>query len=140
MKKLSNSWKAIPLIALAGIVSLCYVVRLRAFTLIETQYLPAVQLVPLQTATLAVTNISGQAVSASVSIVAGNGTVLASKSPSIQAGHTFLLPYITPAGTTPTTIRAMVNLGTAKATVSSLMTFDLTTGEVIAVVPGQLVQ
>ena len=136
MKNLRKSWKPIALFAVAAIVSLCYVVRLRAFTLIEQQALPAVQLVASQAAVVKVSNTSTQPVLITVEIVAGNGAILVSKSESLPAGQTFNLPYVEDGG--HPTIRGVVTLDTAHVVVSSIMTFNMTNGEVMVAMPGLL--
>ena len=136
MKNLRKSWKVIALFAVAAIVSTGYVIRSRAFTLIEFQYVPAVQLVANQLVNVNVSNVSTESVEIIVDIYAGNGTLLVTKTETLAAGHTFILPYRQPAGTTSNTIREVIGLGTANAAVSDVVTFDKTSGEVIAVAPG----
>jgi len=139
MKNLTKSWKLLALFAAAAIVSPCFVAQSRAFTLIEIQYLPAVQLVASQTALVKVSNVSIDVVDATVTFYGHTGNVLlASTSQSIAAGATFSFSYMHPATTGASDVRAVVTLGTAHATVSSLMTLDKVSGQVIAILPGIL--
>jgi hypothetical protein len=111
-----------------------HVVRSRAFTLIEIQYLPAVQLVANQSAIVNVSNTSTESVEFIVDIYSASGTLLASKTVTLPAGQTFALLYLNRLSGNRT-IRAVVSLGTASAAVSDLVTFDKTSGEIIAIVP-----
>ncbi len=139
MKKLMKSWSLVVLFAVAAIVSPCFVAQSRAFTLIEIQYLPAVQLVASQTALVKVSNVSLNVVDATVTFYGHNGNVLlASTSQSIAAGATFSFSYVHPATTAASDVRAVVSLDTASAAISSLMTLDKTSGEVIAILPFML--
>jgi hypothetical protein len=138
VKDLRKSWKLIAVVAVAAIASTGYVVRSRAFTLIELQYLPAVQLVADQSAAVKVSNVSTESVEFVVDIYGGNGTLLVSKTETLAAGHTYTLPYKQPAGTASNNIRAVVSLNTAHVAVSDIMTFDKTSGEVIAILSGLL--
>jgi hypothetical protein len=135
VKDLRKSWKLIAVFAVAAIASTGYVVRSRAFTLIELQYLPAVQLVADQSAAVKVSNVSTESVEFVVDIYGGNGTLLVSKTETLAAGHTYTLPYKQPAGTASNNIRAVVSLNTAHVVVSDIMTFDKTSGEAIAILP-----
>jgi len=136
VRNLRKWWKLIALFAVAAIVSICYVVRSRAFTLIEFQYLPAVQLVASQLVNVNVSNVTAESVEIIVDIYSGNGTLLVRKTETLAAGHTFILPYLQPSGTKSNTIRAVIGLGTANAAFSDVVTFDKTSGEVIAIAPG----
>jgi hypothetical protein len=60
---------------------------------------------------------------------------LVSKTDSLPAGRTFTVSYTNPAGSGTKGVLGCISLGTANATVSSIMTFDNTTGEVIAILP-----
>ena len=135
MKNLKKWWKLIAVFAVVAIVSIGYVVRSRAFTLIEMQFLPAVQLVANQRAAVNVSNFSTETVTAVIDIFSGNGTLLVTKTVTIMPGQTFILPYIHPTGTFPANIRASVSLDTANATVSDIAAFDVTSGEVNAILP-----
>jgi hypothetical protein len=135
VKTLGKLAKRIAVFAVAAMVSLCVVGQSRAFTLIETQFVPAVQLVASQTAMVKVSNVSLDTIDITVSILAHNGALLVTHTVSLPAGVTFSLPYVKPAGTPSTDIRAVVTTGTANAAVSSLMTLDKVSGEVIAILP-----
>ena len=141
MKNLRISWKLVALFVLGAIGSGFYVTRSRAFTLIEkeVQFLPAVQLVASQPAAVEVSNISTGPVDVVIQIFGDGSRVLARKQGDIAAGHTLILPYIQPAGVPPSSIRAVVKLGAAQAAVSSMMTFNETTGQAIIVVQPGLV-
>jgi len=126
----------IAVFAVAAIVSLCYVVRSRAFTLIEVQYLPAVQLVALQSAAVEVSNISIDAEDVTVEIFAGVGPLLVTETRTLNAGQTLTVPYKYMGQTATKTIRVVISTSAAHATVCSLLTFDKTSGEVITAMPG----
>ncbi|MGA8153972.1 MAG: hypothetical protein WB952_23680 [Terriglobales bacterium] len=139
MKNLRMSWKLVALFVLGAIGSCFYVTRSSAFTLIESQYLPAVQLVESQSAAVEVSNISSEAVEVEVKIISDSGRVLRKAGATVGAGRTFTVNYTQPAAVPPSSIRARVELGTAQAAVSSLLTFDKTTGQtIISIQPGIL--
>ena len=139
MKNLRKSWKLIAVVAVVATATIGLVVRSRAFTLIEIQYLPAVQLVASQTAAVSVSNTSTESLEFIVDIYGKNGTLLVSKTGTLAAGQTFSLPYLnTLSGNR--VIRAVASLGTANVAVSDLLTFDKTSGEVIAIAPGVKLQ
>jgi len=135
LNNLRKSWKLIALFAVVAIVSLCYVVRSRAFVLIENQYLPAVQLVANQSAMVKVANVSNGNINATVDIIADNGTLLVTKTVSLPPARTFTVSYMNPPSMATRGVRAVIELDTADASVSSIMTLDKTTGEVIAILP-----
>jgi len=138
MKNLRVSWKLVVLFLLGAVGSGFYVTRSRAFTLIEREidYLPAVQLVASQPAAVEVSNITADVLPVEILIFGDGSGVLARKQGEVGPGNTFILRYIQPAGVPPSSIRAAVKLGTAQSAVSSLLTFDKTTGvAIIAVTP-----
>ena len=141
MKNLKTSWKLVALFLLGAIASSFYVTRSRAFTLIEKeiQFLPAVQLVASQPAAVEVSNISPDTVAVVIEIFGDGSRILARKQGEVGAGHTFILPYIQPAGVPPSSIRGVVRLGAAQAAVSSMLTLNKTTGQAIIVVQPGLV-
>ena len=135
MKNLRKSWRLVALFALLAVLSLTYVERTRAFTLIEIQYLPAVQVVAGQSAAVKVSNVSTASVDVVIAIFGGDGgTLLVSKTVSLAAGHTMSFPYSNTL-TGNREIRAVVSLGTASAAVSDIETFDKTSGEVMVALP-----
>jgi hypothetical protein len=135
VKHLRKLWGLIAVVALVALLSLTYVKRAKAFTLIEVQYLPAVQLVADQSAAICVSNTTTESVAAVIDIYADNGTLLVSKSVTLAPGQTYKLPYKNNLAVSRD-IRGVVSLGTASAAVSDLMTFDKTSGEIIAVLIG----
>jgi hypothetical protein len=86
VKNLNKWWKLIALFAVAALASIGYVVRSRAFTLIELQYLPAVQLVADQSAAVKVSNVSTESVEFVLDIYAANRTLLVSKNGDARGG------------------------------------------------------
>ena len=135
MKNLRTSWKVIALVAVGAILSVCYVIKSRGFTLIEIQYLPAVQLVANQSAWVNVSNVAMDSVDATIAIYSGNGALLATKTVTVASGQTSTLKYTHPSGMAPNNIRAVVSLGTANAVVSDITAADVTSGQVIAILP-----
>ena len=133
MKKLKSLWRLLVLFALVATLSLSYVQRSRAFTLIELQLLPAVQLIDNQAAAVEVSNISSESVDVVVSLFMGDGSMLLSKSATIVPGRTLTVPYKQAATGAGGLIRGVVASSTANAVVSDIMTFDKTSGEIIAV-------
>ncbi|MGO9265089.1 MAG: hypothetical protein ACLQBA_09430 [Candidatus Binataceae bacterium] len=139
MRKRAKSWKLVVLFAAAAIVSPCFVAQSKAFTLIETQLLPAVQLVASQTLLVKVSNVSLDPVEVTVTLYGHSGNVLqTSNNLSLAAGATFSVSYVHPSTTAASDVRGVVTLDTANATVSSIMTLDKTSGEVIAILPFML--
>lgn len=137
LRTLRRSSRVAALVAAGAILSLCHVVTATGFTLIESQYVPAVQLVAGQAAAVKVSNVSADSVDLTVDIFSGNGTLLASNTMTLLAGHTVSLPYRNNT-TGNQTVRAVVTLGTASATVSSMLTFDKVSGQVMAIARGLL--
>jgi hypothetical protein len=135
----TRSSKVAILVSAWAIFSLCHVVTAAGFTLVELQLLPAIQLVAQQSLLVKVSNVSTESVDLTVDIVSGNGTLLVTKTATLAAGQTLSLPFLNNS-TGNKTVRAVVMLGTASATVSSMMTLSNTNGQVIAIVPGVKLQ
>jgi hypothetical protein len=137
MRRLKGWWGLFALVAVAAAVSICYVARSRAFTLVELdQYLPAIQLVANQTVAINVSNITDGTVIANVEVLGGNGGTLASQQLTLLPGQTIPVIFTntpSPAGVaSPATVRGVVTLPNGGHVVSDMTTFDVTTGEVIA--------
>jgi hypothetical protein len=136
MKNSKKSWKPVGLLALAAVLILGLVEQSRAFTLIElleTQYVPAVQLVAFQSAAVNVTNISGNTIGVMITTTNGNGVVLKQKSQAVAPGATFTVTET--AGGLPFRFSTTIALDTAQAAVSDVETFDVNTGQVMTVIP-----
>ena len=131
MKNLKISWKLVALFVLGGIGSFFYVTRSRAFTLIELQLLPAVQLLPGQSAIIAVSNTSSNDVDATMSAYRANGTLLKQRTVTLAPGTTQTLVVI--AGTDSQIFRTAIALSASQSAVSDVELLDKTTGQVTAV-------
>lgn len=136
MKSLRVSWKLVALFALGAVGSFFYVTRVKAFTLIEIQYLPAVQLTIDQSAEITVSNVSTSSVEATISVFRTNGTLMKQKTLTLAPGTTGTLPVN--AGAEGLMFRGAIALSAASAAVANEMAFDKTTGEVIAIQPALL--
>jgi hypothetical protein len=140
MKGLKRWWGLFALVAVAAAVSIGYVARSRAFTLVELdQYLPAVQLVAGQTAAINVSNLSAKSVSANVQVFGGDGGILVTQDLTLQPGQTIPVIFTnTPAAAgvpAGAMVRGVVMLPNGGHVVSDIATFDVTTGEIIALLP-----
>jgi archaellum component FlaF (FlaF/FlaG flagellin family) len=133
MESLKKPWKLAGLLALGALFSLGPVEQSRAFTLIEMLLVPAVQLVAFQSGAVNVTNTSGNDITATITIVNGTGILLKQKTETIVPGATFTVT-VKPGGL-PFRFSATVALDTAQAAVADAVTFDINTGQVMAVVP-----
>ncbi len=92
------------------------------------------QLVASQPALITVTNVSQNSVEAIITVFRANGTVKVQKTEAIARDSTFtLLVRAGEAG--PLNFHTTVELDTANATVSDVMTLDKTTGQIIAILP-----
>lgn len=136
MKNLRTSWKLIALFAVAAVASTGYVVRSRAFTLIELQYLVPEELLVNQTAVVNVSNTSSESVEAVVDIYSGNGLLLKQRTLSVAAQTTLPVTYKLPAGAASNWIRAVVGLGTANVAVTDIGVINPTTGELVVIARG----
>ncbi|MGA8153973.1 MAG: hypothetical protein WB952_23685 [Terriglobales bacterium] len=135
MKNLRISWKLVAFFVVGTIGSCFYVTRSKAFTQVESQYLPAVQLVASQSAAVKVSNITGNDLDITITIFKGNGEVLSRKSETLAplATATRMITV-----KDATRIRAVVALGSAQSAVSDVLVFDKTTGEVSSALIGLL--
>jgi hypothetical protein len=106
----------------------------RAFTLIELELLPAVQLVAGQSAAIKVTNVSANVVIAIIRVTRDNGTELTQEQGSIAPGTTFTLP-VRGSVDLPTGFHASVAVSAAHAVTSDVITFDKQTGQALAMLP-----
>ena len=134
MKHFAQSWRLVAILALVAVVSLTYVKRTKAFTLIETQYLPAVQLSASQLASVKVTNVTSNAVEVEISIFADGGKILSQRTVTVPAVQTVTIPVQANAAG-PLSFHTVVALGTAHSAISDVMLFDKTTGQVVAILP-----
>jgi hypothetical protein len=130
VKNLRISWKLVALFLLGAIGSGFYITRLRAFTLVEAQYLPAVQLVASQSAIVAVSNISPNDLDVTITTYGILGHILSTRSDTLAPGATSTLVVIAKG---PMVFRTTVALGTQGAAVSDVELLDKTTGQVNAV-------
>jgi hypothetical protein len=103
--------------------------------MVETELLPAVQLVANQSACVFVANVSTESFSGAIDIYGGTGALLLSKPVTVPAGQTTCLTYTHPKGASPNNIRAVVSLPNGGDVVSDIATVDVTSGHLIAVLP-----
>ncbi|MGC2415782.1 MAG: hypothetical protein WA459_24175 [Stellaceae bacterium] len=135
MNSISKSWKRLATsFGLVAAFSLGYIEQSKAFTLIELVLLPAVQLVASQSALITVTNVTQNSVEAIITVFFADGSVKVQKTEAIARDSTFTLP-VHAGATGPLMFHATVELGTANATVSDVMTLDKTNGQIIAILP-----
>jgi hypothetical protein len=133
MHRLKSSWKLAAMFAIGAFASLLYVSHSKAFTLIEFQYLPAVQLNASQGAAIKISNVSTAALLVDISIFTDGGRTFASSSVTIPAGETHTVNFKNPAKG-PAGFRAALAFGAASSAVADMMLFD-TNGNVTALVP-----
>ena len=134
MRNLTKSWMLVALLAVEATLNVGYQQTAKAFTLIEFNYLPAVQLIAEQRADIKVTNVSGDPVTVVLTVYNDEGIALARINHSIAAGTTFTHVVRAPS-TGPLGFHATVASDIAHATVSDAMAFDKSTGQVIAILP-----
>ena len=89
MRNLRKLWLPIFLFAFGAILNVVYELPAKAFTLIETVYLPAVQLIAEQSALIKVTNVSANVINVVITTYRDNATVIAQERQSIAANKTF---------------------------------------------------
>jgi hypothetical protein len=129
VKNLRISWKLVALFVLGAVGSFFYVTRSRAFTLIESQLLPAVQLLANQSAIIAVSNTSSSDLDLTITTYGLAGHMISQKTDTLAPGATTTLVVI---AKNTMTFRTAIELGTQGAAVSDLMVLDKTTGQVSA--------
>jgi hypothetical protein len=121
VKNLSKWRKLVMLVAFVLIASMGDVVRSRAFTLIELQYLLPLELLASQTVVVNVSNTSKEPVEAVVDIYGRDGALLVKPTTmTVEAETTLSVTYKQPAGTASNWVRARVGLGTANAVVTDI--------------------
>ena len=111
-------------------LSLIYVRQSSAFTLVESQFLPAVQLEALESVQVSASNFSSQSVEVVIDIQNAAGKVVSTKTVTIAANNTYALRYNN--GNSTGNFSAVVNAGAASSIASSFEVLG-TTGEVIAI-------
>ena len=116
MKAWKNSRNPVALFALGTMLSLPLVERARAFTQVESQFLPAVQLVASQLAQVSVVNFSAASVAVTIDIFNGAGNVVVTKTVSVGAGRTYGVRFQN--GKTTASYSAIVSAGAASSVVS----------------------
>ena len=121
-------------LAAVALLGLAPAAPANAFTFVETQYLPAVQLAAGQSAAVNVTNIAGGGtLVAVVTIINGLGSTVSAKTETIAAGVTVSIPV--KAGGKPLRLFATVALDAPQAAICDIETFDVNSGQVLAIVP-----
>ena len=136
MKHFRKLWGLIVVFALVAALSLTYVRRARAFTLIELQYTIPVELPAGLELVVNLSNNTSQSVDAVVDIYGRNGTLVeAQKTLTLSANETIAVTYKQPAGTPANWIYARIGLGTANAVVTDAGIFG-TNGELVVIADG----
>ena len=128
MKNLKTYPKAVAIFALAAILSLS-VEETRAFSPLETHFLPAVQLVASQAAQVAVSNFSTASVSVTMNIVDALGNIVATKTVTVSGNKSSTLRFTN--GNTAATYSAVVEASVANAIASDFEVLN-SNGEVAA--------
>lgn len=133
MKHLTTSRKLIALFAIGAILSLCYVMRLRAFTLVELDLLAPVPLDFKQSLGVNVTNISSDPVEIFISVLNAAGTVVETASNTLEANHSFRFSFQNLTGSEGS-FSARVGSSAANSIISDVTVFA-TNGEAVVLVP-----
>lgn len=107
-----------------------YVQRTEAFTLVESQFLPAVQLQALESVQVSASNFSSQSVEVVIDILNASGKVVSTKTVTIAANNTFVLRHQN--GNSTGNFSAVVNCGAASSIASSFEVLG-STGEMVAI-------
>lgn len=76
MRNLTKPWMLVALLAVGTILNVGYQQAAKALTLVEIDYLPAVQLIADQRADITVTNVSGNSVTVVLTLYRDNGTMI----------------------------------------------------------------
>jgi hypothetical protein len=134
MRNLRKSWSPIYLFAAGAILNLGNEHSARAFTLIETSLLPAVQLIAGQSANIKVTNVSANTIIVVLTTYRDNGAIITQETKSIATGTTLTFAVKAPAND-PLSFHATLGSDTAQAALADVMTFDIDNGEAIAILP-----
>lgn len=135
MRAWRNAWSTIAVIVLAGMFNFFLVEQAKAFTQIESQFLPAVQLVASQSAQVSVVNFSTASVEITVDIFNGAGSDVITKTVTVGAGKTFGIRFQN--GKTQSTYSALVSASAASSVISDFQVLA-TNGETVAVSPALL--
>jgi len=133
VKKPTSSWK-IALFTLGVVISCINATESWAFTLIETQFLPAVQLGASQSAQIKVTNTSSNNLDVVITTFNDGGARLSQTSVTILPLHTQTVA-VKSGATGPLSFRATLALSAANSSVADVMMFDKTTGQLVVVLP-----
>jgi len=131
MHRLKSSWKFAALFVLGALASLLYVSHSKAFTLIESQYLPAVQLVANQGGVINVWNVSNSPLDVTLNLFAdGSARTLTI---TLGAGklHTFTF---TNTSKTTSRFRGVLEFSAANSAISDIGTLG-SNGEMVTLVP-----
>ena len=130
MKNVRTFRKLVALIALGAILSIGFVQDARAFTLVETQLLPAVQLGVLQALLASVSNFSTGSVSVTINVLNASGTIVMTKTSTVAGGKSLVIKF-TNGGNTGS-YSAVVEASVAGAVTSDLEVLN-SNGQVAAV-------
>jgi hypothetical protein len=130
MKSQTKYRKLIALFVLAVMLRPICPHRAEAFTLIETQFLPAVQLGAAQTVLVAASNLSAAPVSVTIEILNSVGTIVITRTSSIPANKTLVVKFTN--GTTTGSYSAVVGANAASAINSDFQVLS-SNGQVAAV-------
>lgn len=130
MRAWRNARTLIAVMVLAGMFSFPFVQQAKAFTQVESQFLPAVQLTASQSAQVSVTNFSAVSVDITIDIFNGNGTNVVTKTTTVGAGKTFGIRFQN--GKMPLTYNAIVSAGAASSVISDFQLLSAN-GETVAV-------
>lgn len=126
-----RAWRnAVAVIVLTGMFSFPFVQQAKAFTQIESQFLPAVQLVGSQSAQVSVVNFSAASVEITVDIFNGAGSNVITKTVTVGAGKTFGIRFQN--GKTTTSYSAIVGASAASSVISDFQVLG-TNGATIAI-------
>jgi hypothetical protein len=135
MKNWKNLCKMVALFALAAMLNLAYVERARAFTQVESQFIPAVQLTASQTAQVSVCNFSAASVSLTINIFDSNGNISVTKTVTLSSKRTTALRFTN--GKTTATYSATLSVSAANSVASDFQVLA-SNGQVLAINPAFL--
>ena len=131
-----RAWRnAIAVIVLTGMFSFPFVQQAKAFTQIESQFLPAVQLVGSQLAQVSVVNFSAASVEITVDIFNGAGNNVVTKTVTVGAGKTFGIRFQN--GKNTTSYSAIVGASAASSVISDFQVLAAN-GQTVAISPAFL--
>jgi hypothetical protein len=133
MTRFAQSRQLVALVALGAVLSLMAPQPASAFTLIETQFLPAVQLGASQQVQVSASNFSNASVSITINILNSTGTIVATKTATLSSNGNSTLRFTN--GNSAAVLSAMVEASAASSIASDFQVLSSNGEAVAAILP-----